>query len=82
MTTKIQAWGNSQGLRIPRELLEAVQMSIGDEVEISTEGNAIVIRGARKIRGRYKLEDLLAQLPEDYQGEELDWGKPQGKEVW
>ena len=37
---------------------------------------------ATKTRKRADLKALLAQMPEDYQQEELDWGKPVGKEEW
>jgi len=42
----------------------------------------IVISPAKKIRGRYKLEELIARIPENYQNNEVGWGKPVGKEVW
>ena len=35
-----------------------------------------------KIRGKYKIEDLVAKLPSNYEVKELDWGKPLGMEVW
>lgn len=41
MHTKIQKWGNSQGLRIPKVVLDEIQSSIGDEVEVySQEGKS------------------------------------------
>ena len=33
-------------------------------------------------RGRYDLETLLSQMPEEYQPEALYWGPPAGKEAW
>lgn len=82
MLTKIQKWGNSQGLRLAKTLLTKAQIQIGDEVELSVKSGVIVISPAKKIRGRYKLEDLIARIPKDYQKNEMDWGKPIGKEVW
>ena len=35
MLSKIQKWGNSQGIRISKNLLENSYIKIGDEVDIS-----------------------------------------------
>lgn len=82
MFTKIQKWGNSQGLRLNKELLENAQLEVGDEVDVSVKDDILIITPAKKIRGKYRLEDLVAQIPEGHQPEELDWGEPSGKEVW
>ncbi len=82
MYTKIQKWGNSQGLRLSKNVLEDARLKIGDEVEVVVQEGVIVIAPIRKIRGRYRIEELVAQIPEDYQASEVDWGKPVGKEAW
>ena len=82
MPTKIQKWGNSQGLRLNKQLLERAGLKPGDEVEISVEDSSLVIVPAKKIRGKYNLENLVARITEDYQPEEVDWGKPSGREEW
>ncbi|GAB4360522.1 MAG: AbrB/MazE/SpoVT family DNA-binding domain-containing protein [Cyanophyceae cyanobacterium] len=82
MITKIQKWGNSQGLRLSRDLLADVRIAVGDAVEVRVHEGSIVITPARRVRGRLDLEQLVARIPEDYQPEELDWGAPVGREVW
>ncbi|MDO9529170.1 MAG: AbrB/MazE/SpoVT family DNA-binding domain-containing protein [Syntrophales bacterium] len=82
MHTKIQKWGNSQGLRLAKNVLEDARLGVGDEVEVAVRDGIIVIAPIRKIRGRYRLEDLVAQIPEDYHTSEVDWGEPVGKEAW
>ena len=82
MQAKIQKWGNSQGLRLTKDLLQRARLEVGDEVEVSVKDGALIIAPARKIRGRYKIEDLVANIPENHQPEEVDWGEPSGKEVW
>jgi antitoxin MazE len=82
MVTKIQKWGNSQGLRIAKHLLDDAHISIGDNVNITTKDGMIIISPIRQIRGKYDLEELLSRIPPDYKTEEIDWGKPVGKEVW
>lgn len=48
MKTQIVRIGNSQGIRIPREMLE--QSGLEGEVEITVQEGALVIRAAKKAR--------------------------------
>ncbi len=82
MITKVQKWGNSQGLRLSRELLADVRIDVGDAVVVSVHEGSLVITPARRVRGGLDLEQLVARIPEDYQPEEFDWGGPAGREVW
>ncbi|WP_343424800.1 AbrB/MazE/SpoVT family DNA-binding domain-containing protein [Candidatus Amarolinea dominans] len=47
--TRIVRIGNSQGIRIPKPLLE--QAGIGDSVELEVHDGQISIRPARRVRG-------------------------------
>ena len=82
MVTKIQKWGNSQGVRFPLRVLEEVHVAIGDEVDVSVQEGRIVVTPCERVRGKYRLEDLVAQIPEDYEPAEENWGDPIGREVW
>ena len=82
MLGKIQKWGNSQGLRIAKSLLQDLRMEVGDEVDISVKEGKIIISPAKRTRGKHNLADLVSRIPENYATEELDWGEPAGKEVW
>lgn len=82
MLTKIQKWGNSQGLRLAKTLLQEIQASIGDEVKLYTQEGKIIIEPVKQVREKYELKDLVAKIPEDYKANEIDWGKSVGKEVW
>jgi len=82
MVTKIKKWGNSQGVRFPKQILRQARIEVGDDVEITTRGTEIVIRQAGPVRGKYKIEELVARLPKNYRPKEVSWGKPVGKEVW
>jgi antitoxin MazE len=82
MVTKVQKWGNSQGLRLTKQMLEEAHLAPGDEVDVSVKAGVIVISPKRKIRGRYRLEELVAEHDKHQKTEELSWGKPVGKEVW
>lgn len=82
MVTKVQKWGNSQGLRLTRQMLEDAGIAVGDEVDVSTAGGNIVISPVRRVRGRYDLNELVAQIPKDHKPEEVNWGAPVGREEW
>lgn len=82
MLAKIQKWGNSQGLRLTKNLLADANLEVGDEVDIKIEDGILIVTPAKKIRGKHKLEELAARIPENYQPDEVDWGEPVGKEVW
>ena len=82
MLAKIQKWGNSQGLRISKNLLSDAQLDVGDEVDISVKEGIMIVTPAKRIRGRHNLKDLVARIPKSYKPDEVDWGENVGKEVW
>ncbi|PJA51728.1 MAG: hypothetical protein CO167_12480 [Candidatus Marinimicrobia bacterium CG_4_9_14_3_um_filter_48_9] len=62
MHTKIQKWGNSQGLRIAKHLLQEAQIELGDEVEIAVQDGKLVISPLKNVRNRYKLADQAKEI--------------------
>lgn len=82
MITRVQKWGNSQGLRLSKELLSQVNMSVGDEVDVTVRDGSLVITPVHRVRGGLDLRELVKRIPKDYKAEELKWGDPVGREVW
>lgn len=82
MITRIQKWGNSQGLRLPRAVLADAGIAVGTEVDVAVEDGVLVIRPARRVRGKHDLADLVRRLPSGQRHREVDWGPPTGREVW
>ena len=82
MLTKIQKWGNSQGLRFPKAILENAQMKVGDEVNVTVRDGKIIVETVNKVRGAYNLKELVSKIPVGYRAKETDWGPPVGKEKW
>ena len=80
MITRIQKWGNSLGLRIPRALAEDADVREGSSVDISVRRGSLVIRPVK--RQEYRLEDLLAEVKLSNLHEEVDVSGPVGGEVW
>ena len=87
MKTTLQRWGNSQGVRLPKVLVDGLGVKVGAlvEVELSADRTRITImptEESRAVRGRYRIEDLVAGSdPKAFRGEH-DWGGAQGKEAW
>ena len=88
MKAYIQKWGNSKGLRIPKAMLEVLDLTDGDEVELTQQDGSIVIRKCNKLThktleerltGFYKVS--VEELPMVAE-KEYEWGKPEGDEEW
>ena len=82
MITKVQKWGNSQGVRLSKQLLSNVDINVGDAVEVAVRDGALVVTPVRRVRGGHDLRELVRRIPKDYKPERLDWGRPVGREVW
>ena len=82
MVTRVQKWGNSQGLRLAKQVLEETRISIGDAVDVSTRDGLIVITPIRRVRGKHSLRELVSQIPKNYRVGELPWGEAIGREAW
>lgn len=82
MIGKLQKWGNSQGIRLPKHLLAEASFTEGDEVEIVAEESRIILRHPPKRRKEYTIQELFAGYVADSPPPAPDWGAPRGKEEW
>ena len=81
MVTQVKTWGNSQGIRLSKELLALAGIKSNDLLDISVIDGNIVLK---KIENRHK---TLEERAKEYGGklgpyEEYDWGVPVGRERW
>lgn len=76
---RIVSWGNSQALRIPRAMLDALHIREGDEVEMTVENGRLAVR---PLAPKVTIESLVAAITPENRHKEIDWGKPVGNEVW
>ena len=60
MQTKIQRWGNSLGLRIPRSFAEEAGVEAGSQVDLSVQDGDLIVRAAK--RRKYQLSELLKKI--------------------
>jgi len=75
---KVQAWGNSLGLRIPKAYATELNLGPGSAMEINVEAGALLARPSRDL----ELDALLASITPENQHSESDWGEAEGKEAW
>ena len=80
MVIRILKWGNSLGLRIPKAFAKEAGVKEGADVDISLDGDRIVIRLASTVR--YRVDDLASEIREDNIHEEITTGDSMGREVW
>jgi antitoxin MazE len=76
MAVTLQKWGNSIGVRLPKPMLEQVGLKEGVQVDVSIEGDHLVIR-----RRKLSLAELLAQCKPENRPDTIDWGPPVGRET-
>ena len=77
----ISKWGNSQGLRIPKEIIEALNINIGDKVRLFIEKNRLVLEPVKK-KKKYNISELVEKIPDNYSKEAEHFSEPMGKEIW
>ncbi len=80
METRVQKWGNSLALRIPKPLANQVGLDVSSPVRVSLRGEELVITPITP--PRLKLDDLLAQVTEHNLHGEVDTGPAVGREEW
>jgi antitoxin MazE len=76
--TRIQKWGNSLGVRIPRTLAEELGVGPGTEVSLTAQHGELIVKPA--LPARVKLEELLAGITTENIHSEVDTGQPVGME--
>lgn len=60
---RVQKWGNSQGIRLPKKILKDLGIDINDKIEISLNGEEIILK---KIKKYTNLDDLFKDYKGDY----------------
>lgn len=80
MQTKIQRWGNSLGLRIPKSFAAQAAVEAGSIVDLSVEDGRLIVRPVR--RRRYTLRSLVAGINRRNIHEPVETDAPAGREAW
>jgi antitoxin MazE len=78
MQVRVSRWGNSLGLRIPRDIASRVGLREGDRVEIGAEAERMIISPARP---RHVLAELLQGMTPEAMREAFGWGPDKSREI-
>ena len=80
MIVTISKWGNSQGFRVPKDILDKLNLAVGDLVNISQKDNKLIIEPAKKEK-KYCIDELVNNLPKGYKASE-EFSSKSGSEIW
>jgi antitoxin MazE len=80
MRSKIQMWGNSLALRIPKPFAVEAGLDRDTAVEISLKQGKLVI--SKATQDEYSLTELLNAINSENIHREVDFGTSVGNEVW
>ena len=80
MKARVQKWGNSLGIRIPKVLAQEAALETDSEVDLSTQDGTIVISPV--IQKAVSLRQLLSKVTEENIHGEISTGKVEGREAW
>ena len=80
MRTRIQKWGNSLALRIPRPFAEDADLREDAEVDVTVRnGKLVVVPVPPK---QFTLEELVGRITPENRHDEVETGGAVGNEVW
>jgi len=77
---RIQKWGNSLALRIPKSFAAHSNIEQGSVVDLSLDNGKMIVEAAKE--QEYSLDELLARVTKNNLHSEVDFGAPVGKEAW
>jgi antitoxin MazE len=80
MRSRIQKWGNSLALRIPKSFATEVGLQRETSVEVSLADGKLVITPVAKPQPT--LKQLLAKVTKENLHHEMDTGPTMGNETW
>lgn len=81
MVLTINKWGNSQGIRFPKDLLEKLHAKVGSSLNVEFEDGKLIIEPIENPQ-KYDIHELVKSINPEDTPKEASWGKPEGKEVW
>lgn len=70
MIATISSWGNSQGLRFPKDIMKELHLSVGDKMKVLVENQRIVLVPIKQSKEKYDINELVKNLPDNYEAYE------------
>ena len=80
MQAQVKTWGNSQGIRISKEILQEANVAIDDILDVKvSDGMIVLVKPFRHKTLEERASEFGGKLNLDG---EYDWGEAVGREVW
>ncbi|MFT4283178.1 MAG: AbrB/MazE/SpoVT family DNA-binding domain-containing protein [Candidatus Woesearchaeota archaeon] len=76
MKLVVSKWGNSYAVRLPKKLVEELEVQEKSILEVKKEKKGFLVKKQKEA------EELELMLKNMTPRKELDWGDKRGKEVW
>lgn len=86
MTATLQKWGNSHGIRVPKQFLNDLDIKVNDKLSIVMVNDEIVIKKEKTHKTLKERLENFYKKPiskiKRIEVEEIDTGSPVGDEIW
>lgn len=79
-TSSVKKWGNSLAVRIPAAVAQDLGLAENSSIQIVSNGSVATIQPQK--HKKVSLDKLVAAITPDNLHEEVNWGRPVGKEIW
>lgn len=80
MEARLQKWGNSDGVRIPKAFLQSLNLKTNDKIIIEQVDDKIVISKCNK--DKISLKELFDEYHGKNMAKEFEWDDARGREIW
>ncbi len=80
MITRLQKWGNSLSIRIPKPFAAQLGLEENMALEISIESGRLIVTPSPAVK--YSLDELLSNITAENLHSEIPTGDAVGKETW
>ncbi len=80
MEARLQKWGNSAGIRIPKSILNSLNIKINDILDIEQNDEKIIISISKK--KKISLEERFKNYNGKNLSKDFSWDERKGKEIW
>jgi antitoxin MazE len=79
MEIKVQKWGNSLAVRIPKIYAKEINIDQGSAITINRKDNKLILEPKQK---EEKLKALLSKITDENIHDEIETGEGVGNEAW
>ena len=80
MEVKLQKWGNSLGIRIPKYFISTLKMKENDYLNIEQVDDKVIITKSKK--NKVSLKELFDKYEEKNLTKDFSWDENVGEEIW